>query len=93
MIVLVKSAPDTTDGKRGVALARDSCADLVLLQNGVLFGQKERLPDFSGEIYLLHDDKKLRGLRDDELDSRVKTIDYDSLTDLMTESDKVVGMF
>ncbi len=46
MIVLIKSAPDTTDGMRGVSLARDGCADLVLLQNGVLFAQKGRLTFF-----------------------------------------------
>jgi sulfur relay protein TusB/DsrH len=93
MLVLIKSAPDTTDGMRGVALARDGGADMVLLQNGVLFAQKERLADFPGSIYIMHDDKRLRGLREDELDARVKTIDYDRLTDLMTESDQVVGMF
>ncbi len=93
MIVLIKSAPDTADAMRGVALARDSAADLVLLQNGVLFAQKGRLAGFPGAIHVLDDDKKLRGLRDDELDGRAKTIDYDSLTDLMVESDKVVGMF
>ena len=93
MIVLIKSAPDTADAMRGLALARDSAADLVLLQNGVLFAQKGRLADFAGAIHVLDDDKKLRGLRDDELDGRAKTIDYDFLTDLMVDCDKVVGMF
>ena len=93
MIVLIKSAPDTADGMRGVALAQDGAADLVLLQNGVLFAQKGRLESFPGAIHVLDDDKKLRGLRDDELDGRAKIINYDSLTDLMVESEKVVGMF
>ena len=93
MIVLIKSAPDTSDGMRGLALAREAAADLVLLQNGVLFAQKGRLDDFPGAIHVLSDDKKLRGLRDDELDGRARTIDYDSLTDMMVENEKVIGMF
>jgi len=93
MIVLIKSAPDTADGTTGVALARVGGADLVLLQNGVYFAQKERLGTFPGAVYVLDDDKRLRGLKDSEIDARVKTINYDKLTDIMTESDKVVGMF
>jgi sulfur relay protein TusB/DsrH len=93
MIVMIKSAPDTTDGAIGLTLAKEDVADLVLLQNGVYFAQKERLGVFSGTVYVLDDDKKLRGLKDIEMDERVKTINYDSLTDLLMESDKVVGMF
>jgi sulfur relay protein TusB/DsrH len=93
MLVLVKSAPDTQDGVRGVTLARDAAADLVLLQNGVYFAQKERLGAFPGTVYVLDDDKRLRGIKDSEIDARVKAIDYDRLTDLMMGSDKVVGLF
>jgi sulfur relay protein TusB/DsrH len=93
MIVIVKSAPDTADGMRGVTLARDGNADLFLLQNGVIFAQKERLSDFTGAVYVLDGDRRLRGMKDSEIDDRVKTIDYDRLTDLMIDSDKVVGMF
>lgn len=93
MIVMVKSAPDTPDGVRGVTLARDSAADLVLLQNGVYFAQKERLGAFPGTVYALDDDKRLRGLKDSEMDQAVKFISYDTLVDLMAEDNKVVGMF
>jgi len=93
MIVMIKSAPDTPDGARGVALAREAGADLVLLQNGVYFAQEERLGDFAGSVYVLDDDKRLRGLKDSECDAGVKAVDYDRRTDLITESDKVVGLF
>jgi len=93
MIVLVKSAPDTTDGMRGIALAREDGADLILLQNGVFFGQKDRLPDFQGKVYVLDDDKKLRGLKDSEMDARARTVDYDKLIDIIAESVNVIGMF
>ncbi len=93
MLVLIKSSPDTADGAIGMNLARDGGSDLVLLQNGVYFAQKDRLGAFPGEIYVLDEDKRLRGMRDDEMDSRAKMIDYDKLIDIITEGDKVVGIF
>ena len=93
MIVLVKSAPDTTDGMRGISFAREWGADLILLQNGVSFGRKSRLKDYQGRVYVLDDDKRLRGIKDDELADGVHAINYDQLTDMMTEGENVVGMF
>jgi sulfur relay protein TusB/DsrH len=93
MLVMIKSAPDTTDGALGLTLAKESGADLVLLQNGVYFAQKELLGGVSGAVYILDDDKRLRGLKDSEMDERVTTIDYDKLTDIMTGGEKVAGMF
>lgn len=93
MIVMVKSAPDTSDGAIGLTLAKEGGVDLVLLQNGVYYAQKDRLGDFRGTVYILDDDKRLRGLKDSEMDARVKTIGYDALIDILTGGEKVVGMF
>jgi len=93
MFVIIKSGPDTQDGKRGVKLARDMAADICLIQNAVYFAQKEKLEGFCGTLYALDDDLRLRGLKDDELEKGVKKIDYDALVELMTEEDKVIGMF
>ena len=93
MIVMIKSGPDTTYGASGVAIAKAGGADIVLLQNGVYFAWKDRLGPFAGTVYVLDDDKRLRGLKDSEMDARAKTIDYDKLTDIITGGDKVVGMF
>ena len=93
MLVIVKSAPDTTDGKRGIKLARDMAADVVLLQNGIYFAQRERLEGFCGTAYVLDDDVRLRGLKNGEIEKDIKMIDYGSLVDLMAGEDKVVGMF
>ncbi|OGW50179.1 MAG: hypothetical protein A2078_07490 [Nitrospirae bacterium GWC2_57_9] len=93
MIVMIKSAPDTTDGALGLNLATQSGADLVLMQNGVYFAQKNRLGTFSGNVYVMDDDKRLRGLKDSDLDERAKIIDYDKLTDIITGGKKVTGMF
>jgi len=93
MLVIIKSAPDTTDGARGLTLAKEGGGDIILLQNGVYFAQKERLGIFPGAVYVLNDDMRLRGINDSELDARAKTIDYDKLTDIITGDDKVVGLF
>ncbi len=95
MLVIIKSAPDTPEGKRGVKLARHMSADIVLLQNGVYFIQKERLEDlgFYRTAHVLEDDKRLRGLKDNDNHKNIKDINYDSLVDLMAGSDKIVGMF
>ncbi len=93
MLVIVKSAPDTADGKRGIKLARDMAADVVLLQNGVYFAQDERLEGFCGTAYVLNDDTRLRGLKDGEIKKDIRKLTYPDLIDLMAKEDKVVGMF
>jgi sulfur relay protein TusB/DsrH len=76
-----------------LTLAKEGGGDIILLQNGVYFAQKERLGSFPGVVYVLDDDMRLRGIIDSELDARAKTIDYDKLTDIITGDDKVVGLF
>jgi len=95
MLVIVRNAPDTIEGKRGVKLARTMAADLVLLQNGVYFLQEDHLEDlgFCRTAYVLEDDRRLRGLNIDAEKKNMKDINYESLVDLMSESGKVVGMF
>ena len=95
MLVIVRSAPDTADGRRGVKIARDMAADVVLLQNGVYFMQQAHLEDlgFVGTAYVLSDDRRLRGLGPIEADRRAKEISYDGLIDLLAENNNVVGMF
>jgi sulfur relay protein TusB/DsrH len=93
MLVLVKSGPDTAEGKRGISIARDMTANVVLIQNGVYFAIAEILEGFPGTIYILDEDCKLRGLRDDAIRQDVSKLDYDGLVDAITEEDKVVGMF
>jgi len=94
MLVIIKSAPDTSEGKRGVEFARDMSADIVLLQNGVYFTQGRKLEDtqFTGTAYVLDDDKRLRGLSTDD-SNNIQEIDYDGLIDLIVRNDKVTGMF
>jgi len=93
MLVIIKSSPNTPDGKRGVKLARDMAADVCLIQNAVYFARKDRLESFCGTVYVLDEDSKLRGLSDKDIEKDVKKVDYDGLVDLMAGEDKVVGMF
>ncbi|MBI5641427.1 MAG: hypothetical protein HZA17_13485 [Nitrospirae bacterium] len=95
MLVIIKSAPDTQEGRRGVKLARAMSADIVLMQNGVYFIQGQALEDlgFAGPAYVLEDDRRLRGIKADDTAKYIKDISYDRLIDIMAESDKVMGMF
>lgn len=93
MLVILKNSPDKADGRRGIKLARDMAADIVLLQDAVYFAHRERLEGFCGAVYALEEDIKLRGLKDDEIEKGIKKINYDELIDMMAGQDKVVGMF
>jgi sulfur relay protein TusB/DsrH len=93
MIVIVRSAPDTPEGKGAVKLAQATASDIVLIQNGTYFLNKDALEGFYNTAYVLEDDMKLRGLKGDEGAARLKTINYDGLVDLMAETDKVIGLF
>jgi sulfur relay protein TusB/DsrH len=92
MIVIVKSGPETPEGRRAVKLSRDMAADLVLLQNGVYFACKDRLEGFCGTVHALEDDCRLRGLTENDLERDISMIDYERLIDLMVAEEKVLGM-
>jgi sulfur relay protein TusB/DsrH len=95
MIVMIKSAPDTPEGRRGVKIARDMLADIVLLQNGTYFLKGQALEDlgFVRTAYVLEDDRRLRGLKVADENENIKAVDYGGLVDLMSGADKVIGMF
>ncbi len=92
MLVIVKSGPDTTEGKRGINLARDMAADLVFIQNGVYFAIGENLGGFCGTAYVLDEDRRLRGIADGALSGDIVRLDYDALVDIIAGADKVLGM-
>jgi sulfur relay protein TusB/DsrH len=91
MTVIVKSSPDTPEGKRGLQTARDLGADIVLLQNGVYFvlSQSASIPDT--QVYAIEEDCLMRGIVAHP-ESRVRMIDYAELVDILRQSDHVVGM-
>ena len=93
MLVIIKSAPDMPEGMRGVKLARDMAADICLIQNAVYFALRERLEKFCGTVYVLEEDRLLRGLKDEEIEKDIIKMHYDGLVDLMANEDKVIGMF
>lgn len=93
MLVIIKSAPDTTEGKRAVRIARDMAADICLVQNAVYYAGKYRLEGFCGTVYLLDEDRRLRGLTDEIVEKDVKIINYNRLVDLMINEGKVIGAF
>jgi sulfur relay protein TusB/DsrH len=93
MLVLIKSSPDTAEGRRGIKLATDLGADMVLLQNGIYLAKHEILKNFNKSIYFLDEDMRLRGINFDGIDINAKVIDYDGLIRLMIGHEKVIGLF
>lgn len=91
MLVVIKSGPESQEAKRAVKIARDTAADIVLLQNAVSLARKDRLEGFCGTAFALSEDLKLRGIKD--LEKSVKEISYEEFIDLMVENDKVIGIF
>lgn len=93
MLVIIKSAPETTNGKRGVKVARDMAADICFIENAVYFAVKDRLEGFCGTVFLLDQDRRLRGIGDGSIEKDIKIIDYDTLIELMIKEDNVIGAF
>ncbi len=91
MLVLVKNSPGTMEGKRGVKLARDMAADIVLIQDAVYYAFKEKLDGYCGTVYAIDEELTLRGIKDDEIERGLKKINWDELIDMMAEEDKVIG--
>ena len=87
MLFLISSAPDTREFKTAFSTARETGAEICLLQNAIYAAMKSD----NNNLYVLIDDMNLRGLSPDEISG--KPIDYSQLVDLMTNSDKVVGLF
>ena len=87
MLFLISSAPDTKEFQTAFTMAKEVNADICLLQNAVY---ASRSLNESG-VYVLSADLKLRGIGEDEISG--KPVEYADLIDLMTEADKVVGLF
>jgi len=87
VLFLIASAQDTQEFKTAIRMAKDVNADICLLQNAVYAARNSD----DNNMYALIDDMKLRGIDEDEISGM--PIDYGRLVDLMTNSDKVVGIF
>lgn len=87
MLFLIASAPDTKEFKTAYRTALEMKADICLLQNAVYASRNGN----DKNLYVLHDEILLRGIGEDEIAGTL--IDYRRLIDLMTEADKVVGIF
>ncbi len=93
MIIIIKSAPDTSEAKRAITLAVDLAADLIFIQNAVYFARRAQASGSRGAVYALDEDLRLRGIGPGDDIGSVKRIDYDMLVDLLTKADRVHGAF
>ena len=92
MLVMIKSAPDTPEAERAIALAGDLGADLVLIQNAVYLA-RGRTGGIRGEVYALDEDLRMRGIGPEADIGTAKRVDYDMLVDLLANADRVHGAF
>ncbi len=93
MLVMIKSASDTPEAKRAVALAGELSAELVLIQNAVYLGPQGQVDGFRGAVYVLDEDLRMRGFGPEADIGAVKRIDYDMLVELLTKASGVYGAF
>jgi sulfur relay protein TusB/DsrH len=87
MLFLIASAPDTKEFKTAYRTAKGMKGKVCLLQNAVYAARNSD----NNNLYFMRDDAMLRGISEDEISG--KPIDYGQLVDLMTGSDKVLGLF
>lgn len=91
MTVIVKSSPDTPEGKRGLQTAIELGANLVLLQNGVYAVLSAAASAPNMRVFAIEEDCLMRGIPVYP-DNKVRRIDYAELVDILQQSDHVVGM-
>jgi sulfur relay protein TusB/DsrH len=87
MLFLISSAQDTKEFRTAYNLAKEMKSNICLLQNAVYAARNIN----DGSVYILNDDLMLRGIKQNEISGR--PVDYGQLIDLITESDRVVGLF
>ncbi len=105
--VLLKSGPFTAEAHRALQtaadlLSEDHAVHLYLLQDAVNFCQTDVKDDASRgmncfldeklNVHVLVQDAALRGIDVDSAGRPVAGGDYDSLADLVTTSDRVIGL-
>lgn len=87
MLIVIKNGPETPEGKRGISLARQMGADVVLLRDAVRFKDLQT----GGKVYLLEDDAA--GPAGGQTAPEAIRISYSKLVDLLASEDKVQGAF
>ncbi len=87
MLFLIASAQETQEFRTAYTLATEMKADICLIQNAVYAARSID----NGSVYVLNDDMALRGIGEHEISGR--PIDYGQLVDLMTNTEKVAGVF
>jgi sulfur relay protein TusB/DsrH len=72
---------------------------LILVENGVYHattkegGKASALLDKTPNLYVLSDDIQIRGMKDSDVDARVKVVKYDDIVDLIfNEYDKLAWL-
>lgn len=91
MIVLIKSSPETEAAHRGMKVARDLAADIVLIGPAAGLARLGALDGFCGTAHALAQD--IAALGPVELERGVRIIDREELRALLEGEERFEGEF
>jgi len=83
ILVIIKNSPNTTEGKKRLEIAKDTAADILLLEDGVYFALEGMLKGFCGTVYAVEEDLKLRKI--EKIKTGIKLINYKFVDNLIKE--------
>lgn len=93
MFVIIKSPPDSEGARKGLKLAKDRAADVLLISDGVNLARKGMLEGYCGTAFVLDSDLAQRGITGKDLEKGVKSVSPAEFVDLVVRSEEVVGPF
>jgi len=93
MLVIIKSPPGSPGAQRGIDLAREEAADILLMEAAAALARKGALEGYCGTAFVLRDDLLRTGMREDEWEQSVKALSGEELSELIGQQEKVQGPF
>lgn len=93
MLVVIKSPPGSPGAERGIDLAREKAADILLVGEGAGLARKGALEGFCGTAFVLRNDLLSAGIIEGEMEQSVKALSSEELSALLGREDKVEGPF
>jgi sulfur relay protein TusB/DsrH len=93
VFVIIKSPPGSEGAARGIRLAREEAADLLLIGDGVRLARKDMLEGFCGAAFAHSADLRLRGVGEAELEKGVRAVSCEEFVELLAGAEKIAGPF
>lgn len=92
-LVVVISPPGSAKGEHGVRLAKELAADIVLTGEAAGYALKGRLEGFCGTVYVIEEEGKPPGLKDEDMEKGVKRLSGGEFGEMLERGARVAGVF